>query len=850
MKKLFLIPLLLLVPTLTQATQIEPNLTLNPYEGESNDFGSSIQTVSDISGDGINDLIVSSPTYNDTEGRIDIFFGNQDQVLSETPDLSINGGGNGEIFGDWLTTFPDVTGDGLPELISSAQYATVLDESLTTNTSTGIIYFFASEDIANHSSNSVNAIDFATAALVGAASDDSIGYSVVTYEDGNTAYLMTGAPFLNENEGSVFLFTRDTVANLFANTTHSTITNQSTVEIRGESADENFGTGMFAWEEANYIVLTASSYGENSGRVYFIPTTNLDVFTTAANMENVEDISYATVTSTIETNYFGGEIYDIGASTVGGDRFLAVSSKLYDETSSSYLGQAYVFSTSLLDTIALAGGFGNAETDATIVFTGSGSTSGLFGGRFANVHDNYFAIAERGYNNATGAVYFFKASTLNTLANDEEATNQSASDTADFILYGVNENQTTGFSLDSFDEDIDGDGITELSVGSTGSTSEGVAGTVHIVPSSLWINSPGQTTTTLDSAELYSISGDASGDGLGWRVISDGDYDNNGDIDIVSSAVNFDPAAGYIAGYYNLEDSFGSYEYLLTLGQNAGKVTTQDVEERAYDVSSKNSISFSTDGKMLVTAGDVDSDGDIETITSINSMNRCHTIYIYSGSQKDKQFRACHPKRQQTDAYISTGAYSSSSGQAYITVVFPDETQGAYIQIYRRQSNGSYKKVHRKRIETSVDFSQGVSINSGNLTDANKAQIVIAANGTPTFFVYKLSNDNKITKVTEKRVSSVTNSIHIAVDASNQFVYANQWGKKKIKAYTWNGEKIVKSTDNNVTAAVQPYGLAAEDNVVSVLNKKRKTVRFYYNGEYITKDSYAKKIWSLDLVTQ
>lgn len=851
MKKLFLIPLLLLLPVVTQATQIAPNLTLNPYEGDSNDFGTNIQTVSDISGDGIDDLIVGAPTYNDSEGRIDIFFGKQDQAFSDAPDFTITGGGSGETFGDWVTTFPDVTGDGLPELISQAQYATVLDETLSTNTNTGIIYFFASESIANHSSSSVNALDFATAALVGANADDAIGYNLVTYEDNTITYLMVGAPNLNDNNGSVFLFSRDTIANFFTDATHSAITNQSNIEIVGESADTNFGTKMYAWEEGGYIVLSASAYNENSGRVYFIPTADLGVFTTVSNIENISDLSSANITSTTTNNYFGGEILDVGAASIGGYHYLAIGSSLYNPDTDSSMGQTYIVSSALIETITAAGGSGTAETDATIVFTGSGSADGKFGGRFANANNNYFAISERGYNNSTGAVYLFKNSTLDALANDEDAINQSAPSTADFILYGTNENQNTGFSLDSFDEDIDGDGISELSIGSTGSTSENVAGAVHIVPSTLWIDDAEQTTTTIDNNTLYTYSGNDSGDGLGWKVISDGDYDNNGDVDVLSSALNFDTEAGYVTGYYNLEDGFGAYEHLLTLGQNKGKVVTQDVEERAYDVGSKNSVNFDTDGKMLVTAGDVDSDGNIETITSINGTNRCHTIYIYSGSEKDKQFRACHPARQQTDAYISAGSYSNSSGQAYIAVAFPDGTQGVYLQVYRRQSNGSYKKVHRKRIETNVDFSQGINISSGNLTDANSAQIVLAAtSGIPKFFVYKLSSDNKLRKVTEKQIGSQSTSLSLAVDGSTQMLYTNKAGKKKIKAYTWDGTSIVKDTDHSFTAEIEPAGLAAEADIVSVLNKKRKTVRFYYGGDYVTKDSYSNKIWSLDLVNQ
>lgn len=842
MKKLFLIPLLLVLPLGVQASAIEPEVTLNPYEGENNDFGSSVEMI-DVSGDGIDDAIISTPTYGEAEGRIDIFFGQQDSLVSSTPSVSIVGGGDNEIFGDSFKTVPDVTGDNLPELVTSGQYATALDESLSTNTYSGILYFFSSESITNVSSDAVDALDFATAALVGEASNDGIGGDIQVYQGTNDTYLSTGAYATNTLQGSLYVFNAETLANLFANSTRAVITEHANIEIIGEAADTGFGNRSYPWTTAGYLVVAATSYDSGTGRVYFIPETNLSQYTTVGNSENVTDLASATVTANTADAYFGTRVLDIGATTVGNDRFLAINSSN---------DNVYVFTKALVETLEEGSGFGTAETDAIIHLQSNTEGSGNFGNRFMNIDDQYMAVSEHGYDNNTGVVYILKNSTLNTLADNDDAGAQTIASVADFIIYGDSINQNIGYQFSNLNEDIDGDGMNELITGSTGSTTEGsaVAGQITVVPSTIWFSQSGQTSTTISDEDFYTYTGAEDGDGLGWYIVSNGDLDNNGDIDIIASALNFTTSTGTVTTFYNLEDQFGNYEHLLALGHNSGNVTSQGIEERAYRSGSKVASSTGQAGKMLVTAGDVDTDGDFETIITLDSTNRCHTVYIYSGAIKDKQFRACHPNREQSVAYVTAGNYVSGSGQAYIAVAFPSETHGVYIQLYKRTSSGSYKKVHRKYIERSVDFSQGIGIDSGNLTSANSAQIVLAANGSPTLYVYKLSGANKLTKVTEKKVGSMGESINLSVDSSSQMVYTNKWGKKKVKAYTWDGDSIVKYAANSFTPSVEPYGLAAESGVVGVLKKKRNKLQLYYNGEFLRTNSYSKKIWSLNLVNQ
>lgn len=845
MKKLFIVPLLLVLPYTVQAIQIEPDITLNPYEGESNDFGSTITTISDISGDAIGDLIVSTPNYGNAEGRIDIFFGKQDENLSTTPDFTITGGGDDEVFGDSFTVLPDVTGDGLPELIAVGQYATTLDDTLSSNAYAGIVYFFASEAIAEHSNATETAINFASAVLVGNSATDNIGSNVQVYNGAAGPYLVTSSTETNEGQGSVYIINPTALDSLFSNNAHDTIDSQVTLEVIGEEASSNFGLDVYAWSEGDYLVLGANQYQTTKGRAYFIPESTFASYTTSGNTENVTDVSNAIITSSESGAFFGSTITDAGPAEFG-ERYIAIEAVNYDASDTAAL---HILSTALLETIESNSGYGVAQTDATITLA---TPLTDIGRKMVNVNDQYFAVQGSSYNENTGATYVFRNATLDTLANDEDTINHDPSTVADFILYGDSPNQFSGFSLATFSEDIDGDDIDEFLIGTKGNTQPGneAQGHITLVPSALWSQASSQQTATISSDSVYTNSGDITGDGYGWLVSGSEDLDNNGDVEIIATGLNSISDSGYVRVFYNLEDQLGSYEHILVLGHSGGNTTTQGVEERGYRSGSKVKASIGTAGKMFVTAGDVDINGDTETITTLDSINRCHTIYIYSGIIKDKQFRACHPNNEQTVAYISAGTYVSGSGQSYIAVVFPNETHGAYIQLYKRTSSGSYKKVHRKRIESDVDFSQGLSIGSGNLTSANSAQIVLAANNHPTLFVYKLTNANKLTKVTEKKAGGKNTSLHLAVDGSNQILYVSKWGKRKVKAYTWDGNNIVKLTANNLTPTVEPYGLAAEDGVVTVLKKNRKKLQLYYNSELVNTNTYSKKIWNLDLVNQ
>jgi len=100
-------------------------------ESTNNSFGWSVNTHGDINNDGINDIIIGAPGYNDNTGRAYIFYGKNmpDMVAASDADIIISGENKGDYFGNSVTALKDLNSDNKNDLLITAFMNSDADEN-------------------------------------------------------------------------------------------------------------------------------------------------------------------------------------------------------------------------------------------------------------------------------------------------------------------------------------------------------------------------------------------------------------------------------------------------------------------------------------------------------------------------------------------------------------------------------------------------------------------------------------------------------------------------------------------------------------------------------------------------
>ncbi len=174
-------------------------------------FGWTTGYLGDINGDGYGEFLVANPrrtdpyTY-DNVGTVYLFQGGPNlpsEINSEDESTRITkivGEGIADKFGSKVAALPDITGDGKPELLVSAIWATGGFDGATM--AAGKIYLFNSENLASLHGEEGSAT---TAQRTFSAGDNGgeFGSSLSANERGE---IFVGAPFSDGRRGSAFVF--------------------------------------------------------------------------------------------------------------------------------------------------------------------------------------------------------------------------------------------------------------------------------------------------------------------------------------------------------------------------------------------------------------------------------------------------------------------------------------------------------------------------------------------------------------------------------------------------------------------------------------------------------------------
>ena len=245
--------------TANGSVQIHSGLTgsvIRSFTGENpgDQFGDSVSTVGDITGDGTSDLIIGAPRGNASEGAAQVFSGSNGDLLF---DLDVDSFGG---FGTSVSGAGDVNGDGTPDLIVGAPGDDDVGSAQVFSGADGSLLF----------------------RFNGSNIDDNLGISVSEVGDVNTdgaADLLVGASG-DAGTGSVQVFSGSDGSVLQT--------------FFGDSAGDDFGTSVSGIGDINSdgvedFIVGATSGGANNGGYARVFVSEVSVMLGDINRDGVVD---------------------------------------------------------------------------------------------------------------------------------------------------------------------------------------------------------------------------------------------------------------------------------------------------------------------------------------------------------------------------------------------------------------------------------------------------------------------------------------------------------------------------------------------------------------------------------
>ena len=448
-------------------------------ENSGDNFGFVLYSGDILGDDGKQDLLVGAYGYPSgaQRGRVYVF-ANDGLYPSSAVDAEETF--DGELYFQLFArsgTTGDFDGDGSEDLFVG---------SSTYNEDTGRSYAFFNDGALETDAT------YADIILTGENRDDYFGYSIMSGDfnaDGRDDIVIGAEKYRSlSGDGKLYLYTfRDG-------------------KILGENAGDSFGyaikTGDINGDGRDDIVVSATGYGSQAGRVYIFYSDN----------ELVGDASGADVI--IDAESIGDDLgYAVELEDVNGDGIHDVA--LGAPGWSTDTGRVYVFYGGVL-----SGTIGVGDADATLTGENAGDRFGmaLTSGDIGDDGINDLVVSAPGHTSATGKVYLFSGNVLSGAVD-------ASTDTLD-AYSGENAGDEYGTSLSL--GDLNQDGKNDILVGAPGYNSD--AGRAYAFYGG-------------EFTENISFSAQSPGDRFGSSLSID-DLNGDGKNDIAIGAPGYDSFTG------------------------------------------------------------------------------------------------------------------------------------------------------------------------------------------------------------------------------------------------------------------------------------------------------------------
>jgi len=445
-------------------------------EFPNDNYGVSVSTAGDVNGDGYSDVFMGASDYDSYTGKVYIYFGGSS--MDNINDLSMTGENINNYFGTSAASAEDLNMDGYSDLVIGAPGA---------NGYAGRAYVY-------YGGYSMNEI--ADVILNGENSNNEFGISVSSAGDVNGdgfADIIAGASSYSSFKGRAYVFFGGVLMN-----------NTSDLIITGEATVTHFGYSVSKAGDVNgdgYSDVITGAYGFNSitGKAYLYMYGMNGTFTSELSITGASTLREigASVSSAGDVNGDGYNDVIIGAPYSAGGVFG---------------GDAYIyFGGTIMDNIADVSLGGEAASNR---FGTSVSNAGDVNG------DGYsdVIVGAWNYSSAKGRAYIFYGGA-------------SMNNTADVIMTGINTNDYFGMAV-SDAGDVNGDGLSDVIVGSEGYSFNSSTGRAYIYYGGTVMNNSADVIMNGDSANNFfghsvSAAGDVNGDGYSDVIIGARGYRAN-----------------------------------------------------------------------------------------------------------------------------------------------------------------------------------------------------------------------------------------------------------------------------------------------------------------------------------